>query len=134
MGYHLIKRNSVTLAEKLFMYMDTRGVKSQFELATLAHVGQNEISKLISGGFKNTPLDMLVNICIALRLTPDQADELLLLGGLALSPAWVETDVYRNIFSMCCDSENNKFSSEELFAKADDMFFAAVNHNLRGAK
>ena len=68
-------------------YYTQRAEISQNRLAACARLNQSYLNKIANGKLKNVPIEALVNICLALRLSGDEAKDLLARKERALSPA-----------------------------------------------
>ena len=68
-------------------YYTQRAEMSQNRLATCARINQSRLNKIANGKVKNVPIETIVNVCLALRLSQDEAKDLLARGERALSPA-----------------------------------------------
>ena len=63
-------------------------------LATCARMNQPHLYKIINGAIHDVPVDILVNICLALRLSVEEAKDLLARKERAFSPADPAHQVY----------------------------------------
>ena len=63
-------------------------------LATCARMNQPHLYKIINGAIHDVPVDILVSICLALRLSVEEAKDLLARKERAFSPADPAHQVY----------------------------------------
>ena len=78
-------------------YYTQRAEISQNRLAACARINQSYLNKIANGKLKNVPIEALVNICLALRLSGDEAKDLLARKERALSPANPAHQVYTEL-------------------------------------
>ena len=87
---------------------------SQNRLAICARLNQPQINKMINGRKNNMNIDELVCICLALQLTPKEADDLLARAERALSPASPLHTAYRRLIKIFSDKQIDCFDWETL--------------------
>ena len=78
-------------------YYTQRAEMSQNRLATCARLNQSYLNRIANGKMKNVPIEAIVNVCLALRLSQDEAKDLLARRERALSPANPAHQVYMEL-------------------------------------
>jgi len=81
----LIHQGGETFMEKLYRIMREKGIEKPSAVYTKAGITKGAFSKLACGGTKNPSLEAAVGLALALKLSYEEAADLLASAGLALS-------------------------------------------------
>lgn len=73
---------------------------SQARLAICARINQPHLNKIANDRIRNVPIDILVNICLALRLSLEESVDLMARRERALSPANALHDHYKQLINV----------------------------------
>ena len=93
---------------------------TQAMLAVRSRLPQPLISKIIHGRIANISVDVLVCICLALRLTLEKSIDLLARAERAFSPASSTHAVYAEIIEIYADKSKNFPSNYTMLEGADN--------------
>ena len=91
-----VPADSASFGEYLNYYTQ-RAKISQNRLAICARINQSYLNKLANGRINDAPVDTLVSICLALRLSQDEARDLLARKERAFSPANPTHQIYMEL-------------------------------------
>ena len=80
-------------------YYTQREEISQNKLAECARINQSYLNKIANGRINDVPVNTLVSICLALRLSLDEAKDLLARRERAFSPANKAHKVYMELIN-----------------------------------
>ena len=78
-------------------YYAQRKEINQSRLAACARLNQPYLNKIANGKVKNVPIEAIVNVCLALQLSQDEAKDLLARRERAFSPANPAHQVYMEL-------------------------------------
>ena len=92
--------SSASFGDYVHFYTQRNGITIN-RLATCARLNQPYLYKIVNGAINDVPIDNLVNICLALRLSVDEAKDLLARKERALSPANPAHRVYLRLIDDC---------------------------------
>lgn len=93
-------------------------------------LAQSQVSKITHDQIANPSIDMLVCICLVLRLTLVESVDLLSRAERALSPACSTHDVYKEIIEMYADLSHTYPGDSNMLVDADEYLMARAEPRL----
>ena len=106
----------------LFAYTQRRGI-SQNCLATCARINQSRLNKIANGRIKDVPVDALVCICLALKMSVEESKDLMARKSRAFSPADPVHQAYIELIENYQEKPldySNEYQVTDFLCDADD--------------